>query len=95
MNRKIFSTCALAGLLPFSLLACEDRNGTSSSAPPNPAPKADNTANVLLAVHVENGDETDRAKKIFEELGAEDIHAAAEATAEVKVPSNAARRTTV
>ena len=36
--------------------------------------------NALISVHSENSTETDRAKKIFEEEGAEDISSAAEAS---------------
>lgn len=35
--------------------------------------------NILISVHSESGDETSRAKKIFEEAGAEDISSAGEA----------------
>ncbi len=41
--------------------------------------------NILMAVHVENGDETTSAKKILEEQGAEDIYAVSEATPDVNV----------
>jgi hypothetical protein len=34
--------------------------------------------NILISVHSENGDETSRAKKIFEQAGAEDIASAGE-----------------
>jgi len=34
--------------------------------------------NILISVHSDNGDETGRAKKIFEEAGAEDISCAGE-----------------
>lgn len=36
--------------------------------------------NYLIAVHVENGDEAGRAKKIFEEMGADDIATSSEAS---------------
>jgi hypothetical protein len=35
--------------------------------------------NILVSVHSENGDQTDRAKEIFEQAGAEDISTASEA----------------
>jgi hypothetical protein len=37
------------------------------------------SGNILVSVHSENGDQTDRAKEIFERCGAEDIATAAEA----------------
>jgi hypothetical protein len=37
--------------------------------------------NYLISAHAENGDQIDRAKKIFEDLGAEDICTVSEATA--------------
>ena len=37
------------------------------------------SGNILISVHSENGEETDRAKKIFEAAGAEDISSAGEA----------------
>jgi hypothetical protein len=36
--------------------------------------------NILVAVHSEDGDETDRAKEIFEDCGADDIAVASEAS---------------
>jgi hypothetical protein len=36
------------------------------------------SGNILISVHSEDGDETSRAKKIFEEAGAEDISSAGE-----------------
>jgi hypothetical protein len=37
------------------------------------------SGNILVSVHSENGDQTDRAKEIFEQGGAEDIATASEA----------------
>ena len=37
------------------------------------------SGNILVSVHSENGDQTDRAKEIFEQAGAEDIATASEA----------------
>jgi uncharacterized membrane protein len=45
------------------------------------------SGNILLAVHIENGDEKDWAKNILTEEGAEDIYAASEATPDIKVKS--------
>jgi hypothetical protein len=39
------------------------------------------SGNILISVHSEDGDETSRAKKIFEEAGAEDISSAGESAA--------------
>jgi len=43
--------------------------------------------NILLSVHTENGDEIARAKKIFEEAGAQDISVTGETAAKGKTPS--------
>jgi hypothetical protein len=39
------------------------------------------SGNILISVHSEDGDETSRAKKIFEDAGAEDISSAGESAA--------------
>ena len=41
--------------------------------------------NVLISAHCENGDEAKAARRVFDEAGAQDIHASGEASADVKV----------
>jgi hypothetical protein len=49
------------------------------------------SGNILISVHSDDGDETNRAKKIFEEAGAEDISSAGESgTGHAKAESHAA-----
>ncbi|HEX4055691.1 MAG TPA: hypothetical protein VHX86_15610 [Tepidisphaeraceae bacterium] len=49
------------------------------------------SGNILISVHSEDGDETSRAKKIFEDAGAEDISSAGESgTHEAKAAPRAA-----
>ncbi len=51
--------------------------------------------NVLLAVHVEDSEQTTRARQVLEQFGAQDIHTATEAVPDVKVPGSPPNRMTV